>query len=129
MTTWNLDKICTCGIRAQPCERHIYEDKETAIIKPSGDDLAYAMQDAYKTNSNRENACIDVLHKFSYADIDQLHAMWDAIDAYVDINIGFGNENILNEIRSELNKIDERECSKDVWDSVQCVLEDLDQVT
>lgn len=100
-----------------------------AIIKPDGDDIAYAMQDAYKANTNRENACIDVLHKFADADVNQLHAMWDAIDAYVDMNIGYGNENILNEIRSELNKIDERECSKDVWDSVQCVLEDLAQVT
>lgn len=100
-----------------------------AMTKPTGDDAAYAMQDAYKSNSNRENACIDVLHKFPKEDIEVLHAMWDAIDAYVDMNIGFGNENILSEIKSELNKIDERECSKDVWDSVQCVLEDLEQVT
>ena len=25
MTTWNLDKICTCGKSEQPCKRHVYE--------------------------------------------------------------------------------------------------------
>ena len=57
------------------------------VIKPTGDDVAYAMQDSYKANHNRENACIDVLHKFPDINIEVLRAMWDAIDAYVDMNI------------------------------------------
>ena len=48
--------------------------------------VAYAMQEAYKNNRNRENACIDVSTKYPNFSFSTLRAMWDAVDAYVDIN-------------------------------------------
>ena len=48
---------------------------------------AYAMQDAYLNNNNRENACIDVRQKHPDADQDILRGMWQAIDAFYDMNV------------------------------------------
>lgn len=46
----------------------------------------YAMEKAYKTNSNRENAVADVAYIFPQIEAQILRVMWSAIDAYVDIN-------------------------------------------
>lgn len=40
---------------------------------------AYAMQEAYVNNNNRENACIAVSYIHPLADPVILRAMWDAI--------------------------------------------------
>ncbi len=49
--------------------------------------IAYSMQRAYSINNNRDNAVVDVAHEFTDADIWMLRAMWQAIDAYYDMNI------------------------------------------
>jgi len=45
---------------------------------------AYAMQDAYRRSSNRENACILFMQQYPEVSADIRHAMWGAIDAYED---------------------------------------------
>ena len=48
--------------------------------------IACSMETAYRANNNRENACIDVAAKHPAAPIMIIRGMWEAIDAFVDIN-------------------------------------------
>ena len=47
-------------------------------------EIAYAMQEAYRQSKNREDACLLVLNKHPDSPTEIHHAMWHAIDAYVD---------------------------------------------
>ena len=47
---------------------------------------AYAMQDAYTRSNNRENACVLALSAYPEMPKEIRRAMWQAIDAYVDMN-------------------------------------------
>ncbi len=49
------------------------------------EEIAYDMQEAYKQTKGREQACLLVLNKHPDSPIEIRHAMWQAIDAYVDM--------------------------------------------
>jgi len=50
------------------------------------EEIAYSMVEAYENNTNMQGDIKEVLEKFPHADRSILTAMWQAIDAYVDIN-------------------------------------------
>jgi len=49
-------------------------------------DIAYLMEQAYKNNRDRKSAVNQVMNQHKNADNFVLVAMWQAIDAYVDLN-------------------------------------------
>lgn len=51
------------------------------------EETAYSMQKAYNKNNNRENACIEVNHEHPNVSWEIIRAMWQAIDAFYDMNI------------------------------------------
>jgi len=94
-----------------------------------GDDLNYAVAYAYDNNTNMYE-CIKYIRKnypqFSLTSEDaEIEAIWDAIDAYSDILTVYRDEMILGDAIELLQKVDERECSKEAWDCIQTVLEDF----
>jgi len=64
--------------------KHLTGERKIKMDEATLELWADAMQDAYRRSNNRENACILVLCKYPEIPTDIRHAMWEAIDAYVD---------------------------------------------
>lgn len=61
------------------------EEKIMNIDEDTLEQACYAMEKAYKTNNNRENAVAEVAYIYAGIETQVLRAMWSAIDAYVDM--------------------------------------------
>jgi len=99
---------------------------------PKVSDINYAMAYAYDNNSNMYE-CVKFVRKnypaFNVLDDGELERIWDAIDAYADILTDYSDEIILRDALDLLGRIDERECSKEAWDSISTILEDFNKAT
>lgn len=71
---------------------------------------AYTMATAYKETINRDVACRKVREDFPKEDVSILNAMWESIDAYVDLyyeEYRRGYDDALSHCKAAIEKLDE----------------------
>lgn len=61
------------------------KDEVIKVDKKERQEIAYTMQEAYKKTKTQGNAVEKVKDKYPKTDLNILWAMWQAIDAYIEI--------------------------------------------